>query len=170
TPPFIPHPAPVAGERAKSSTPLSPELLASTPAQAAFERAFGPPAAWEYALSTFLAACDAARGPGRKSITVEAPALDVGLAAFFIALASRRLAAATVGPSQLVQPDRLVFELVEGPATPSLLAATCLGIKAGPRHWTLRNDAGAAAALPPAIKAVLQSPGTTLLALLEAVP
>jgi type VI secretion system ImpM family protein len=158
---------PAVGERIDGATADS---LATTSARAAFERAFGSPAASEYALSTFLAACDAARGASRKSITVEAPAAAPVLALFWIALATRRLAGTSLGPSLLVLPDRLVFELVDGPATPALLVAACLGIKSGPRHWTLRSDGAAAAALPAPFKVVLQSSSATLLELLEAVP
>ncbi|HEY0709689.1 MAG TPA: type VI secretion system-associated protein TagF, partial [Polyangia bacterium] len=118
TPPFLTPPSLPASplppdDRGALATHESPlRLLETTPALAAFERAFGPhnTGAVEHALHTFLAACEAARGPARKSITVEAPAPEPALAAFWIALAGRKLAGMAAGPSLLAEGDRLVFE------------------------------------------------------------
>jgi type VI secretion system ImpM family protein len=176
--PGLPEPppdvqAPAAGADGASADPVE-VVLASCAARTALEPVFGPmeQGLAAQAACTFLSACEAARGAAR-ALTIECPAPDERLELFWLALASRKLGWMTCGPSVLALPGRLVMELADAAASPGLLAAACLGLKAGPRHWVVRDagspaPAGEQPTLPPPARAVLESRDASLQDVLRA--
>jgi len=152
--------------------PRADPPMADEPAQALLD-AVGSTSGLGYALRTFTAACDQAQktGPGGRSgvvVTVDAPAPNASVRAFWLEIARRRLRWRDAVPS-LVWTDgpagRLLITL--GYATPGAL---CL--LANPRHrasrfWPLRTEVPTAIdsamnALTPEQRRRVENPRATL--------
>jgi type VI secretion system ImpM family protein len=148
------------------------------PMGGALEACVGPTAEGcpAHALVTLIDACAAARAGTRTSpsITLEAPTRDAVTTGFWLALSGRLLGYPASRPALLLADDRLVLGLAPGVVAPGLLAALCLGIKAGPRHWSLLSADPAARArsvarLPAGVQGILENQANTFAALIDAI-
>ena len=159
-----------AGRGAEGPRPEAP--MADEPAQALLDAA-GSPAVLGYALRTFTAACDQAQktGPGGRSgvvVTVDAPAPNATVRAFWLEIAQRRLRWRDALPS-LVWTDGPAGRLL---VTLGYAAPTALSLLANPRHrasrfWPLRTEVPTAIdsamnALTPEQRRRVENPRSTL--------
>jgi len=159
-----------AGRGAEGPRPEAP--MADEPAQALLD-AVGSPAGLGYALRTFTSACDQAQktGPGGRSgvvVTVDAPAPNAAVRAFWLEIARSRLRWRDAVPS-LVWTDgpagRLLITL--GYATPGALCLLANPSHRGSRFWPVRTHVSTAVdtamnALTPEQRRRVENPRATL--------